>query len=253
MSDSTWVDTDRLRAIVQDAHLSFLIGAGTSSGLFAPLGDIEDALTTVEASNEEAETRKLARASLQAVFFDEVIWPNAHLVESLGAHSVVTSYAVFAGTLSRLLVARRSTLLPKHVTLYTTNVDLAIELAFEGLGITLNDGFAGRFQPTFDPGSFGVIRERTSLRYSRRSQMPVVDLVKLHGSVGWRLPSSSASGEPKVIFDPDLEETRAVRVALDAVRGELLRINDATAIDVDELLRGARAAAAPVALARIVR
>ena len=36
---------ERLRAIVESAHLNFLIGAGTSVPYFAPLGNIEQALT----------------------------------------------------------------------------------------------------------------------------------------------------------------------------------------------------------------
>ena len=36
---------ERLRTIVESAHLNFLIGAGTSSPYFAALGNIEDALT----------------------------------------------------------------------------------------------------------------------------------------------------------------------------------------------------------------
>ena len=36
---------ERLRTIVESAHLNFLIGAGTSNPYFAALGNIEDALT----------------------------------------------------------------------------------------------------------------------------------------------------------------------------------------------------------------
>lgn len=35
---------ERLRTIVESAHLNFLIGAGTSAPFFEPLGNIEDAL-----------------------------------------------------------------------------------------------------------------------------------------------------------------------------------------------------------------
>src|SRR4051812_29339056 len=126
MTDEAWVDVDRLRAGVQDAHLNFLIGAGTSSQLFAPLGDIEVVLTEIARAKVRSDARDIARASVQALFFDLVIWPNVDLIKDDPSPAVVQSYASFGKTLNRILLARRSTLLAKHLSLFTTNVDLAI-------------------------------------------------------------------------------------------------------------------------------
>ena len=46
-SSSDGISSERLRTIVQDSHLNFLIGAGTPSAFFGLLGNVEDALTQV--------------------------------------------------------------------------------------------------------------------------------------------------------------------------------------------------------------
>ena len=54
---------ERLRTIVESAHLNFLIGAGTSSPYFAALGNIEDALTEVADSQASEPAKALALQS----------------------------------------------------------------------------------------------------------------------------------------------------------------------------------------------
>lgn len=65
------ITPERLRTIVQDSHLNFVIGAGTSSSFFAALGNIEQALTGVAAVRSGAKSKLLVRASIQAYFFDK--------------------------------------------------------------------------------------------------------------------------------------------------------------------------------------
>jgi len=236
MSEADWVDIDRLRALVQDAHINFLIGAGTSSQLFSPLGDVEIALTAIERADASDEARQLARASVQALFFDSVVWPNVDLVSGRPAPPVISSYAKFGKALNRLLLARHSTLLAKHVSLFTTNIDLAVEVAFEQLGVVLNDGFSGRFKPTFDPGSFGSLRQRTSPRYEHRSEVPVFDLIKLHGSVGWHW-QGDAGDIPAIGFDRDLALVHEVKEALDGVRDGLVVLPSPVELDAAAILK----------------
>jgi hypothetical protein len=242
-----------LRAAVQDAHVSFLIGAGTPSRLFSPLGDIEEALTGIEASAGPRSAREIARASVQAMFFDTVISPNVGLTSGAPeAMPVLRSYARFGQALNRLLLARRSSLLAKQISLFTTNVDLAFEVSFERLGIALNDGFAGRFRPVYDPGGFGTVRLRSSPRYGHRSEVPTFDLYKLHGSVGWQW-AATESASPEIVFDRDLADVRAVAEALRPIRRELIPLKDPASLRAAEIVEAASALEPPKDLAAFVR
>jgi hypothetical protein len=58
--------TDRLRTIIQDSHLNFLIGAGTPSAFFGLLGNIEEALTDLVDADASEEAKAIVRASIQA-------------------------------------------------------------------------------------------------------------------------------------------------------------------------------------------
>lgn len=155
---TTGISIDRLRTIIQDSHLNFLIGAGTSAPFFEPLGDVEKALTALRTADEET---RLARASVQGYFFHKVLVPNAKLLNArtdAGAQSLIKTYARFMAVLNRVLLRRRSTLLGKQVNLFTTNVDMASEVALELLEIDTNDGFSGKIRPRLDLGEYSTLR-----------------------------------------------------------------------------------------------
>lgn len=58
------ISAERLRTIVQDSHLSFLIGAGTPSSFFGLLGNVEDALTALSELDASDDTKAIVRASI---------------------------------------------------------------------------------------------------------------------------------------------------------------------------------------------
>jgi hypothetical protein len=236
VQDEPLMSVERLRTLVQDAHLNFLVGAGTASSYFALLGNIENALTEIEQADAPSAERAIARASVLAHFFEAVLEKNVKLIEGdSDAGSLLDSYGRFGRTLNRILLQRRSTLLDKRVNLFTTNVDLAFEVAFERAGIEFNDGFSGRFDPVLDMNSFGSLRLRTSSRYDHRSEIPAFDLLKLHGSVGWVLEGSPS----QIRFDRTLVAVRGVREALDDARAALIPIANPTDVDAAELLGSA--------------
>lgn len=231
---------ERLRAIVQDAHLNFLIGAGTPSAFFALLGGVEDALTAIERDAEADErAKRVARASVQAFFFDGVVAPNLELLDlDWDARAVLRSYGEFGRTLNRILIERRNSLLSKKVNLFTTNIDLAFEIAFERIGLDLIDGFSGSIRPVYDLGVFGSLHFRTGVRYEHRSEAPTFDLYKLHGSVGWQL-TSDPTAPAGIAFDNRLSDVRAAAAALETVREHLVPVEGAAEIDIAGLLAAA--------------
>lgn len=178
--------TDRLRTIVQDAHLNFLIGAGTPCAFFGLLGNMEEALTELVDAEASAEAKAIVRASIQAYFFEEVLAPNLKVIERTAeTETVLTSYARFLRTLNRILLKRHSSVLAKQANIFTTNVDMLFEVALEQMGIDFSDGFSGKIRPRFDLGDFNTLRFRMASRFEQRSEVPVFNLVKLHGSAGW--------------------------------------------------------------------
>ncbi len=122
--------------------------------------------------------------------------------------------------MSQLLLKRRSTLLSKQVNLFTTNVDIAIERAIELLEIDCNDGFKGKIRPRFDLSEFGVTRLRQGSRYEYRSEIPVVNLIKIHGSVSW------TGNGTEIYFDHRLETVTEVNGAHQAAKEDLIQVGN---------------------------
>jgi len=215
---------ERLRTIVESAHLSFLIGAGTSVPYFAPLGNIEQALTDLADASGPDDAKLLVRASIQAYFFESVLAPNSRVIErEASAESVLRSYATFLRTLNRILLRRRNTLLSKQANIFTTNVDMLFEVAMEELGIDFSDGFSGKIRPKFDLGEFNTLRYRMSSRYEHRFEVPVFNLIKIHGSASWR-QQERANRKADIYFDHGLTLVREVDGLLDAARQHLMPV-----------------------------
>lgn len=218
------IASDRLRTIIQDSRLNFLIGAGTSSSFFASLGNIEQALTDLAALAGTAKSKLLVRASIQAYFFENVLVPNQKiLARDQSSEEVLLSYARFLRTLNRILTKRHSSLLGKQVNVFTTNIDMVFEVALEQLGIDYSDGFSGKIRPRFDLGDFNTLRFRTGSRYEHRSEVPVFNLVKLHGSAAWRQEARD-NDKTDIFFDHGLTLVAEVESNLSAAKARLLDV-----------------------------
>lgn len=163
--------------------------------------------------------------------------PNLRLVDAksdAGAQDLIKSYACFVGTLNRILLKWRSTLLGKQVNLFTTNVDMASELALELLEIDTNDGFAGKLRPRLDLGEYSTLRFRHGAQFGYRSEIPTFNLFKIHGSAGWQ-----GEGD-EIYFDHRLELVQEVKTSFDAARLSLLTITGAVDIDIEKLKADAK-------------
>lgn len=217
---------DRLRTIVQDCHLNFLIGAGSAVPLFPLLGNIEQAMVELDAVGKSPD-HALVRASIQGYFFKNVLLPNLDVVTHRPtADEVLGNYSRFLRTLNRILLKRRSSLLTKQINLFTTNVDLLFEVALEGLSIDYCDGFNGKLRPRLDLGEFNTLRYRAGNRYEQRSEVPVFNLLKLHGSAGW-LQDVGVSGSDAVYFDHGLSRVAEANEAFNSASAFLLSVLEA--------------------------
>lgn len=226
---------EELRDIVQDAHLSFLLGAGASAELFEPLGDVENWLTHLAKRDDVADaTISRVRASVYAYFFDGVIAPNSNVLnEVAAAEPVLDTYRRFLRTLNTLLVRRRSSILDKQINLFTTNVDIVTEVAAEELQIELNDGFSGRYVPLFSASNFGTVRSRRSLQYDNLAEVPTFNLFKLHGSISWTTRQIDLAEEAKeaIAFNSGSEFFDSIQEELDAAAEALYELRKESKIE----------------------
>jgi len=102
-------------------------------------------------------------------------------------------------TLNILLLKRRNKLLPKEVNIFTTNMDIFLDINLDKLGLEFNDGFNGKFNKSFNTANYQKSFYKNSSQYSIRSELPVFNLFKLHGSLTW-----DKSNDAEIKFDSNL-------------------------------------------------
>jgi hypothetical protein len=202
---------ERIKNTVQDGNLNFLLGSGLSRPFLATLGNIESLLTECDETSMDDQVRKIVHASIYRHYFVEVIQKNLQIRDSdASASDVLGEYKKFLKTWNSILLLRRNTLLSKEINLFTTNIDIFLEMASEDLSLEFNDGFNGRFQPTFSPSNFKQSRFKKGLFYDKTSEIPVFNLVKLHGSLSWEHNKDS------ILFSHELTHVKSVADALAA-------------------------------------
>ncbi|WP_373191311.1 hypothetical protein, partial [Mycobacterium marinum] len=67
---------------------------------------------------------------------------------------------------------------------------------------------------------------RMSSRFEQRSEVPVFNLVKLHGSAGW-LQERKSPTKVEILFDHGLSLVSDVQKAHSAAKGDLIAIAEA--------------------------
>lgn len=176
------------REMLQSANLNFLIGAGLSTPYLPLLGDIETRLT--------AEPDESSRIPIYKEYFEKVMVPNLRVIqgnipagEKSKCDEVHKNYKTFFELLSKILLRRKSTILSKQANIFTTNIDIFMETALEESNIDYNDGFSGRMRPVFSLSNFKKSVFKRSLHFENVSEIPMFNLVKMHGSLTWQKES----------------------------------------------------------------
>lgn len=199
---------NEMRDIFQDCNINFLIGSGLSAPYLEILGDIEILLAALAEQRIEEKKEKIIAASLYKKYFDRVIVKNIDILNgSLDINEVLNGYKKLLQSINSILLNRRSTILSKQVNIFTTNIDVFLEKALEDIGLEYNDGFCGRFLPTFNLSNFKKSTFRKSLHYDNTSEIPVFNLLKLHGSLTWE--TDAATG--KIRFSPSLSLVKQIK------------------------------------------
>ncbi|MCL2650758.1 MAG: SIR2 family protein [Candidatus Azobacteroides sp.] len=183
------------------------MGSGISSPYFGTLGKIEEWLTELEENTTiDKELNDFIRASLYGSYYqvamkDNVDIYNTNFNRDKPASSIPISkrikllntyraYRDFLRILNQILYNRRSNTVSKQVNLFTTNIDIFFEKVIEDLDLCYNDGFNGIFRRRFSLRNFKKSFFQKSLHYDNIAEIPVYNLLKIHGSITWELIDS---------------------------------------------------------------
>jgi len=173
---------------IQSSHLNFLLGAGASCPGVAPAGQVEsDILELLKAEK----VRDADKKTIQ--FLKQFKQPMSELLGEDRSDNVGKSlrhYVDFVQTIDILLSERKTNLLPRQASIFTTNYDLFIECASEQCpSILLNDGFnrvpSLNNLHKFAPERLFDATHHTGNHYDYTAELPSINLIKLHGSMTW--------------------------------------------------------------------
>ncbi len=177
------LDNKEFKEIIQSGHINLLIGSGCSLHYLSTLNDIEKRMN-------EDETKFQA----QKDYYKLIKKSKAILNKSLGMEAsekekiikTKQNYDCFLNFLANTISNRSLHIVNKQVNVFTTNFDMFLEDSCERLGIPYNDGFLGQINPTFSVANFNKIQKYKSLQFDNTSDIPLVNIIKLHGSVSWQ-------------------------------------------------------------------
>lgn len=194
---------DKLKKYIESGNINFLIGSGASIKAIRTLGNLESDLTMFIRDYQNSSDSTIRDSILDLInsFLKDVREPNAVLLESLnntvelsrGIQETIESYMTFSKIIYQLMLTRGSDRLPKKMNIFTTNYDLFLEFALEKSKLPYNDGGIGIFYRYFSSKNFQKRIFKLSESYSYQYEEPVINIIKLHGSVNWRFDSGADS------------------------------------------------------------
>ena len=195
-------DLQDIKKTIDSANISFLIGAGLSKPFLDALNNIEINLAKAEKDKDDVEILKLKKE-----YFEKSMLGNLKIVNEVvdkTKDEVLKNYEDFYRKINHIVLKRENSILTKQINIFTTNIDIFSEKALENTGIDFNDGFHGRFNPKYDVGNFNKSYFKKSLHYENTSEIPVFNILKLHGSLSWK------EKDEQIYLDRTLEQVKNI-------------------------------------------
>lgn len=204
-------ELEKIEKIIESCHLNFMIGSGASRDYLDTLNNIEELLTKLDTE----EVNEVLEASIKYEYFDKCIRGNLKLFDDITLPSqkekdfiiTKTNYYDFIKALNIILLKRKTNLLNRQVNLFTTNMDMFLDKTLDETDVEFNDGFSGKFSPEFSTSNYQKSFFKSSAQYDIKSELPLFNLFKLHGSITWKQVKLNDK-ETKIIYDSTLQTLR---------------------------------------------
>ena len=173
----------------QSGHINFLIGSGASFPAIPSAGNVEKEIAALFEAGDEA----AAYLTLYDFLLTIQLPTNKLIAGATDTNNDLTLsyYTEFLGTVELILGERRTSLLPKQATVFTTNYDLFFEKAsLSYSAMRVNDGFVrvpsltGRSD--YSSRTFFTTTSSAANLYNYKVDVPCINLLKIHGSLSWR-------------------------------------------------------------------
>ena len=198
------INKKELKELIQSGNINMLIGSGCSLKYLSTLQDIEERMNA-ENTKEEAQKDyyKLIRKS-KAVL-DESLEIDPEQQDEL--KKTKQNYDLFLRFRANILSKRSLRIINKQINIFTTNFDMFLEDSCERLDIPYNDGFSGQIKPIFNVANFNRIQKYKSLQFDNTSDIPLFNIIKLHGSFSWQAKSEKInySNGAHILDDLDIK------------------------------------------------
>lgn len=174
---------------IQSCHINFLIGAGASCPGIPAGGTVEKEIVgLLEGGDSVAATAKTVD------FLKSFAEPTKALATGEYSDAVqgcLSNYIDFIRAIDSLLSERKTSLLPRQASIFTTNYDLFMEKASEACpSIILNDGFyrapTVSALPEYRSERLFDATLHTGNHYDYTAEIPSINLIKFHGSLSWQ-------------------------------------------------------------------
>jgi hypothetical protein len=172
----------------QSGNINFLLGAGASYPAIPLAGDVEAQIDTLLRAGDDAGATNRMYDLLRGIQS-----PTNSVIDGTpdaACTATLDSYRNLLRTSERILAGRRTTVLPRQATIFTTNYDVFIDLAAASCeAATVANGFA-RGMVSDDPAEYSsrlffLTTYESGNLYEYRVELPALNIVKLHGCLSW--------------------------------------------------------------------
>jgi hypothetical protein len=177
------ISTTELKEFIQSGHINLLVGSGCSLDFLSTLKDIEIKMND-ESTKRQAQMDYYKLIKKSKNILDES--PELDVTEKDNLSKTKEKYDNFLRFWANTLSKRSLHIINKQINIFTTNFDMFMEDSCERLNIPYNDGFTGQIKPIFNVVNFNKIQKYKSLQFDNTSDIPLFNILKLHGSVSWQ-------------------------------------------------------------------
>ena len=173
-------------------------------------GTVEQEIDQHLAASEHDEANKKALTFIEELEYQHGFLPDGY-THGDDTDTTLQNYLHFLGSVDRILFERKNILLPRQANVFTTNYDEFFEVAASLLpSLVLNDGFNRRIGSSgfeFAPELFFDRVYRSGIVYQHQSEIPSVNLVKVHGSISWKREANTKI----VLGTPENDQLTAIQ------------------------------------------